>query len=342
MRWAVRHGFSDVGSRRRLRWSLAALAWILAGCGPPDIPSVPDNSAILDQFLSKPRIAGPDVGHYAGAGGATLGFKAYRSERPDRRLALVYFHGIESHADWFDEAARRLQTQGIDVFCLDRRGSGINRENRGFPSGHADSMAQLLADVDAFVQPLHGHYGRVVLVGLSWGGKLALAYGLEHPDAADGLVLITPGLRSLVDVSGWTKLGILGASWLAPRTPFAVPIEAPMFTTTPRHLDYIRSDPLRLTEASAGFFMTSVAFDRYIDRRIADNRLPVLLFLAGRDRIIDNDAVLSLLEMGKGAGLEVRQYPEQTHSIQFDAPEKMVTDISGWLAQRIPADEVAR
>lgn len=316
-------------------WALIAFTLIVAGCGEPAAPTLPDNNAIVEGLLSDSREPGPRESSYEGANGAELGFKAYLAPRASSELALVYLHGIESHADWFDRAARLLQEKGFDVFCLDRRGSGINRENRGLPSGHAESMEQLLIDVDAFMQPLGMHYERIVLVGLSWGGKLALGYALEHPDTADGLILITPGLATLVDVSAWTKLGILVTSRLAPRTQFAVPIEPPMFTTTPSHLSYIRSDPLRLTAASAGFFMTSRALDRYVERGIPGNRLPVLLFLAGRDRIIDNDGVLAMLRRSKGAELEVRDYPEQTHSIQFDAPGQMTGDIDRWIDQRI-------
>ena len=109
-------------------------------------------------------------------------------------------HGIESHAGWFAIAAAELRRRGFDVYCLDRRGSGLNRANRGFVSGHVDAYETLLADIDAFVRPLRPRYDHVFLVGLSWGGKLALAYGLSHPETVDGLVLITPGLRATVDV----------------------------------------------------------------------------------------------------------------------------------------------
>lgn len=315
---------------------LLAVAGLLAGCAGTKLPPPPDNSAALARFLAGARSPGPREGSYVGGDGAELGFEGYLASKPDDRVALVYFHGIESHCGWFDHAARLLQEQGFDLFCLDRRGSGINRENRDLPSGHADSMDLLFADIDAFVLPLATRYQQVILVGLSWGGKLATAYSLERPGTAAGLVLITPGIRALVDVSTATKLQIFAASSLFPQTRFPTPIEPEMFTTTPRYLAYIQDDPLRLTEATARFFMVSHGLDGYVDEHVPENRAPVLLFLAGRDRIIDNAGVIEVLERGAQDSLKIVEYPDQTHSIQFDAPARMVDDMVRWLDHRIP------
>jgi alpha-beta hydrolase superfamily lysophospholipase len=266
-----------------------------------------------------------------GSDGSELGFVAYRASGSSRRTALVYLHGIESHAAWFEAPARLLDEQGYDVYCLDRRGSGINRENRGLRSGDTDSFETLLRDVAFFVQPLRSHYGSIYLIGLSWGGKLALAFGLTHPGEIEGLVLITPGIRSLVDFSLPKKLRVVLASVFAPRTTFALPIEPEMFTTTPRFLEYIRTDPLRLHRVTARFLMESRSLDGYIDRRMPRNLLPILVFLAGRDRIVDNEGILAVLERGTQEELEVITYEDQTHSIQFDAPKRLVTDTTAWL-----------
>lgn len=268
---------------------------------------------------------------YVGSDGASLAYVSY--VLPGAEIALVYLHGIESHAGWFALAADALRNQGFDVYCLDRRGSGLNRENRGFLSGHVGDYTTLLADIRAFIAPLHERYAQVYLVGLSWGGKLALSYGLAYPADIDGLVLITPGLRAETDVSLLNKLKITLLSPLNPTARVSTPIEPGMFTTTPVYLDYIRQDPLRLNSATVRFFWQTHRLDRYIDRNIADNRHPVQLFLADGDRIIDNDGVLKVLERGQAPGLNVLMYEDQTHSIQLDAPQRLVEDMTDWLTR---------
>ncbi|HET9296416.1 MAG TPA: alpha/beta fold hydrolase [Candidatus Binatia bacterium] len=305
---------------------LVLLLVLVYGCSP--IPTPVDPSIAGVQYVQDASFAGmADV--YTASGGAVLGYVKY--ETAGAKRALVYLHGIESHAGWFAQAATLLRDRGYDVYCLDRRGSGINRENRGFVSGHVDSYKTLLADLSAFIQPLRNRYDSVFLVGLSWGGKLALGYGLTHPEDIGGLVLITPGIRALVDVSLFTKFKILLFSRTQPTEPIASPIRPEMFTTTPRNLDFINRDPLRLKYGTARFYWESHRLDGYIDDRISNLRLPVELFLAGRDRIIDNEGVRRVLEQGAQDQLEIVTYEDQTHSLQLDATERLVQHIDNWL-----------
>ena len=308
-------------------------AILLVGCASSPAPSV--QQAVDVAQHPAPGGEPGSVQTYSGGGGRDLAHVAYLA--PGARVALVYLHGIESHAGWFAIAAADLRRRGFDVYCLDRRGSGLNRENRGFVSGHVDGYETLLADIDAFVRPLHDRYDHVFLVGLSWGGKLALAYGLSQREAVDGLVLITPGLRANVDVSGFQKLRIALLTTIHPTARAPVPIKPEMFTTTPVYLDYIRNDPLRLTSATVRFFWQSRRLDQFIDDKIESNRLPVLLFLAEEDPIIDNAGVLSLLQRGEKSGLEVVRYAEQAHSVQLDAAQRLVDDMSEWLGLRTAA-----
>ncbi len=310
-----------------VRIGAALLAVLLAGCAVAPVVS-PEKPIEVAQYPAPGGVPG-ELGQYAGSDGASLAYVSYT--QPGAATALVYLHGIESHAGWFALAADALRTRGFDVYCLDRRGSGLNRENRGFLSGYVDDYGTLLEDIRAFIAPLRERYQRVFLVGLSWGGKLALGYGLTHPQDLDGLVLITPGLRAKVDVSFPNKLKIALLSPLNPGARVPVPIQPEMFTTTPLYLDYIRDDPLRLTSATVRFFWQSHRLDAYVDRNIADNRLPVQLFLAAEDTIIDNDGVLELLRQGQEPGLDVLRYEDQTHSIQLDAPQRLVDDMTDWI-----------
>lgn len=318
---------------RRLLFTISIIpaAGLLIGCA--QTPKRDPDPTALNAFLRSAAKPGAVEGTFIGSDGRELGFIAYRRSGLPAEVALVYLHGIESHAGWFDMAARKLKDRGYDVFCLDRRGSGINRENRGFVSGHADSYQRLIEDVYHFVQPLKEHYNNIYVVGLSWGGKLGLGYALTYPQELNGLVLITPGLRALVDADLLTKARAAIGSGLRPETQLPLPIEAEMFTTTPRYLKYIKEDPLRLKTASARFLVQSHRLERFIDRHMPQNELPILLFLAGQDRIIDNKGVLKLLRRGQQE-LEVVEYEDQTHSIQFDAPERMINDMDRWIEHR--------
>jgi alpha-beta hydrolase superfamily lysophospholipase len=266
--------------------------------------------------------------------GKALAYVVHRPDHPNpRRAAFIYLHGIESHSGWFDLAAERLAARGYPVFSLDRRGSGLNRENRGYISGHVDRGTKLVEDVHHAVGIVRnsGKIDEIYLIGLSWGGKYAMAYDATYPDEVDGMILITPGMKPTVDPSLAEKLGIFTDSIFAPTRQHRTPIEPDMFTTDPEHLSYIKNDPLKLHTASAAFLMRSVRMDRIVDNTDDRKRPPMLVFLAGKDRIIDNDATRELVTRDPKRSVKVIDYPDQTHSIQLDAPDRMVSDIVRWL-----------
>jgi acylglycerol lipase len=299
-------------------------AW-LSACG--SLPGPGPTQSQIDQ-----RIRGLRIATYRAADGKEL---AYVTRLPrqssSRHAAFIYVHGIESHSGWFDEAARLLSRRGYPVFCLDRRGSGINRENRGFISGHAGRDADLLEDLHRAVRDLRssGKVGAIYLIGLSWGGKYAMAYDARHRHEVDGLVLITPGIKPKVDLAPREKAAVFTDGVFAPERQHRIPIHPEMFTTTPHFLDYITNDPLRLHTVSAGFLMQSHRMDKLLDRHGDESRAPTLLFLAGHDRIIDNDETRRFFRGRKN--LKIIDYPDQTHSIQLDAPDRLTRDIIEWV-----------
>lgn len=266
---------------------------------------------------------------YAGAGGTELRYRVIRASR--ERHVLLYLHGIESHGAWFLSAARGLADRGCTTYLLDRRGSGLNRDGQQDHDGDAESAEVLLEDVRRF--RAHARLAPVVHVGLSWGGKLAVAAALDEPAGVRALVLITPGLVPRVDLSLRNKVRALASLTHGGHAPIELPIEPEMFTRTPRWLDYIEHDPDRLTAVTARFLLAS----RSLDRRLRDNgaalTAPVLLFLAGHDRIIDNERTLALLRRLSRAGLRVARYEDSTHSIQFDDTTRLVQDVSAFLEE---------
>ena len=261
---------------------------------------------------------------FEGARGRRLRYAVVRAR--SARGALLYLHGIESHGGWFLRAAEGLAEHGYTTYLLDRRGSGLNRESG---AGDAPSAAVLLEDVRRF--RAHAGLDRLVLVGLSWGGKLALATALDQSAGLRAIVLVTPGLVPRVGYSRSTRIGIALALLLGGGIRFHVPIEPDMFTRTPRFLEYIVNDPLRLERVTARFLLASHGLDRRIRARVHELSVPVLLFLAGHDRIIDNRRTRELLERLPAGQLRVRVYDDATHSIQLEQTERLVRDVSLFL-----------
>src|SRR5262249_36850892 len=126
------------------------------------------------------------------------------------------------------------------------------------------------------------------LLAISWGGKLAVAFQRRHPGQVDGLILLCPGFAPRVGPSLRERLGIAWARLASPRRLFPVPLQdAELFTATPRWQRFIREDPLSLRQATARFFAASVFLDRALRSAPPHVRVPVLLLLGQKDRVID-------------------------------------------------------
>ena len=305
---------------------LFSLLFLFYGCADTPIEKLPSLDISLSPLLDTTN----NQQTFITSNGKEIGYAAFESTSGTADTALIYLHGIESHGGWFKIASEMLRQHDLDIFLLDRRGSGINRENRGFISGHVDSYKTLFEDIQTFIQPLREHYDSIVLIGLSWGGKLALAYSATYPDDIDKLILITPGIRALVDVSFTQKIQIVFGSIFNPTMQIVGPIEDHMFTNTPKYLELIQNDPLKLDNASARFYFQSARLDWYVDKNIKNNSTPTLLFLAENDPIIDNEGVANVM-VKSSAPLTTHLYEDQKHSIQFDAPKRMTKDIVDWI-----------
>src|ERR671911_2731517 len=102
--------------------------------------------------------ADPSGGGLAGQGaesqfltasdGVSLHYLRWSSGGSPPRAAIIFLHGIASHAGWFGETAADLNNQGVVVYGPDRRGSGRS----GGPRGHLARYERALDDVDHVVQ----------------------------------------------------------------------------------------------------------------------------------------------------------------------------------------------
>jgi acylglycerol lipase len=234
-------------------------------------------------------------------------------------LPVLMLHGIQSHPGWFAGSADAVAASGRTVYQFLRRGSGCNARARG----HARSPGQLLADLDVAVDFVLGATGasRLHLVGISWGGKYAACWALSphRVKRLAGLTLVAPGLAPRVDLSVRAKLVVAACALAAPRLRLAIPLNEPeLFTDNPAMREYIRTDPCRLTRATAAFFLTSRRMDWMLARAAdAALRLPVNLLLASRDRIIDNAPTRNLLARLAGDTLRVVELPG-AHTLEFE------------------------
>jgi acylglycerol lipase len=255
-------------------------------------------------------------------------------ERP--RGAVLYLHGIQSHGGWYEASARRLAERGLCVLMPDRRGSGLNRAQRG----HAESAERLLADGEDYLTAIRERVGigAAHIVGVSWGGKWAAALAVRQPEAVASLTLVAPGLFAAVDLPTREKVRVAWSLVADPRRPFPIPLnDARLFTHDEGWRAFVERDELRLREVTATFLLASRRLDRAASR-LADGgwRGPLHLLLAGDDRIIDNQRTRAFVRALPLADRRITEYAGAAHTLEFQRePTAFHEDLAGWIAERM-------
>ena len=245
------------------------------------------------------------------------------------RGQVIFLHGIISHSGWYTQSCDKLAQHGFDVTFLDRRGSGMNTAGRG----DVDTHHTWLRDVEDFLAGLPTTTPRI-LIGISWGGKLAAEITKRRPDLVDGLGLICPGIYAFQFPPAWkyrllaaaTRLGLGGL-----RVP--IPLRDPaLFTDVPRWQHYIATDASTLRRVSLRFALADRALTESARQNVDRIRLPTWMVLAGRDRIVDNTAMRRFFDSVGSPDKELTEYPEAAHTFEFEPdPTAYWGDLIRWV-----------
>lgn len=247
--------------------------------------------------------------------------------------AVIYLHGIQSHGGWFEWSASLLAERGTPVLLPDRRGSGLNHAARG----DTPSAQRWLLDIDELAAWAERQYGvaRFDVVGVSWGGKPAVAWALRHPERVARLLLIAPGLFPAVDVNPHTRWQIGLSLLVGGKRTFGIPLDDPgLFTDNPAGQQFIADDPLKLTRATARFFWHS----RHLERRLLRAHDKVLqadttLVLAEHDQIIRNQPTGMWLRRLAAREIRTLTVDNAAHTLEFAAEPAPLRDLLGrWVS----------
>ena len=245
---------------------------------------------------------------------------------------IVFIHGIQSHGGWYETSCKKFAQAGYRVLFLDRRGSGLNEVSRG----DSPSFRTLLDDLKEFLQYQRKEIAGstpLILGAISWGGKIAFGLEIRMANLVDGFILLAPGFCPKVHPTRKERFFIALGSLFAPRRLFNIPLNGPeLFTSNPVAQNFLKEDPLALRKATARFLLDSVRLDFYL--RIFRTKIskPIMLLIAGQDKIIDNEKTIEFVKRFASGSLTIKEYPEAHHTFEFEPePQKHIEEIKEWL-----------
>jgi acylglycerol lipase len=240
----------------------------------------------------------------------------------------VYLHGLESHMGWFFNLAEYLNSSGINVYAFDRRGSGLNRDScKNFCSSY------ILSDLKAFLDIVKEEHpdSKVFLIGLCLGGKIAVSFIYSYPDHINGLILISPSLKTKLRFSPISILSIL----FRPNSLLKIPIEDKMFTSNEKYLKHVKKDAMRLHYIPAHHLLEVAKMDRFVKGARRTMHIPVLMMLAGHDDVIDTKSVKRWYEKLPSEDKTIKVYKDFHHILTFEEDANIVLECAAeWICKR--------
>ncbi|MFS8144821.1 alpha/beta fold hydrolase [Rhizobium sp. BR 249] len=139
----------------------------------------------------------PNIGELTDVGGFRM--NALHIKRPENAdlPALVFIHGASGNL--LDQAgAFRAALEGrAEMLFVDRPGHGYSERGgpeNAIPSGQADAIATLMEKRGI---------ERAIIVGHSFGGAIAAAFGVRHPEKTAGLLFLAPATHPWPGAIDW-------------------------------------------------------------------------------------------------------------------------------------------
>lgn len=114
------------------------------------------------------------------------------------KATVVMVPGYTATLDMYGEHVRDIAARGYHVVGFDLRGQGGSERPRvGQPEKLLiDDFARYSNELSDFIESLNLPEDRpVIIMGMSFGGHVALRMAGDHPESADGLLLLAPALK---------------------------------------------------------------------------------------------------------------------------------------------------
>jgi lysophospholipase len=271
-------------------------------------------------------------GSLRASGGIRLHYHTW--EVGEARAAIVVVHGLSEHGGRYDELGQMLGAMDISTFALDLRGHGQSDGRRG----HVASFGQYLQDLDRFRREVLGLVDPdtpIFLLGHSMGGLIALRYQEEYPGMFAGAIVVSPWLASAMPIPRWKSTLASTLARVLPALPFTANIPAENLSHHPGIVAAYRNDPLIHDRITPRLFVEAsremgMAFQRS-DRITA----PLLLMLAGSDRIVDTERSLRFARSLAGPTVAIKVYDDLFHEVLNEPADEPLRDLRGWLSERL-------
>lgn len=275
---------------------------------------------------------------FTGTGGMRIVYDAWdvreAGDAGAPRAVVALSHGFGEHAGRYHHVAERFGAAGLATYALDHRGHGRSAGKRvrcrdiSDYTGDFRRLITLAADAHPGVP--------VVLLGHSMGGAIVFAYGVDHPDEYQLMVLSGPAIAMADTVPPVLALVTEALGAVAPGLPLQR-LDSALVSRDPAVVAAYDADPLvhhGAVPAGAGRALLRVAAT--MPRRAAALTAPLLIVHGENDGLVPVAGSRRLADCAGSADVTLRVYPGLYHEV-FNEPERdaVLSDVVDWIGARL-------
>ena len=270
---------------------------------------------------------------FEGMGGVRIVYDVWTPDAPVRGVVALA-HGYGEHARRYDHVAERFGEAGLATYALDHRGHG----RAGGRRVRVRDMKEFVSDYRTLVgiaTAEHPGVARIVL-GHSMGGGIAFAYGVQHPDEYDLMVLSGPAIAAHEGVSRAKAVIGKAVGSILPDLPIES-IDPDLVSRDPDVVADYKADPLVYRgKVPAGIGKALLLVGETMPQRAPGITAPLLVVHGEDDQLVSADGSRRLVQCVSSTDRELKVYPDLYHEV-FNEPERdrVIDDVVTWIQARL-------
>lgn len=262
---------------------------------------------------------------------ARLFFRHCRTEK--ERAGVLIVHGLGEHSGRYDRLMENLAENGIRSFAYDHRGHGRSSGKRG----HVRRFRKYLDDLEIMVEKSRETFSSGIplfLLGHSMGGLIALNYAQQKNGKIDGIAVSSPALEPAARPAKAVVLAVRALSVLVPSFSLDNGLDPQFLSHDRKIVDGYLADQLvhrKITAQWAVEFIRAGEQTRHNGHLL---ELPVLMQVAGRDRLVSPEASRGFFETICAYDKTLRFYESMYHEIYNETEafrKQAVEDLVKWI-----------
>jgi alpha-beta hydrolase superfamily lysophospholipase len=252
----------------------------------------------------------------------------------DVRAVIVLAHGYGEHARRYDHVAERFGDAGLAMYALDHRGHG----RAGGKRVRVRHMDEFVSDFRELVRIARAENPdlKVIVLGHSMGGGIVFAYGVQHADDYDLMILSGPAIAAHDGVSKAKAFIGKAIGSIFPDLPIEA-IDADAVSRDPQVVAEYKADPLVYRgKVPAGIGKALLIIGEKMQLLAPGITAPLLVVHGEDDRLVSAEGSRRLVEHVGSHDVELKVYPELFHEV-FNEPERdrVLDDVVEWIQARL-------